>query len=118
MQLIYLNLVNVDDISRRHPQPTTSKLEELVKAISSFGLTLHYETSKALADSLDKAVVCKLYCKENNFIIIIILCFLTRLLYLKVTRRSIFQSIIKNIDDKMYDASRLFLFWYSFRARI
>ena len=48
-------------ISRRHPPPTTSRLESLVKAISVFGLTLHFEDSKALADSLDKAVVCKHY---------------------------------------------------------
>jgi len=38
-----------------------------VKAISAFGLTLHYETSKALADSLDKAVVCNFIIAERVF---------------------------------------------------
>ncbi|CAG8501894.1 15486_t:CDS:10 [Rhizophagus irregularis] len=42
---------------RRHPPPTAFKLDNLNKAISAFGLTLHYETSKALADSLDEAVL-------------------------------------------------------------
>ncbi|CAI2166056.1 14609_t:CDS:10 [Funneliformis geosporum] len=42
---------------RRHHPPVTSLLELLVKAISHLGLTLHYETSKALADSLDEALL-------------------------------------------------------------
>lgn len=60
-------------VFRRHPPPTAFKLDNLNKAISAFGLTLHYETSKALADSLDEAVVCKLCRYRNQIIITIIL---------------------------------------------
>jgi exoribonuclease R len=60
-------------VYRRHPPPTTFKLENLNKAISAFGLTLHYETSKALADSLDKAEVCKFYWYKNQKLLLLLL---------------------------------------------
>ncbi|CAG8461700.1 7034_t:CDS:10, partial [Cetraspora pellucida] len=42
---------------RRHPPPTSTKLEELSNAIKPFNLSLEFETSKALADSLDRAML-------------------------------------------------------------
>ncbi|CAG8475982.1 13402_t:CDS:10 [Ambispora leptoticha] len=40
---------------RHHPPPSESKLEDLAQSISKFGFTLKYNTSKDLADSLNKA---------------------------------------------------------------
>ncbi|CAG8438807.1 8589_t:CDS:10 [Ambispora gerdemannii] len=42
---------------RHHPPPTESKLENLAQSISQFGFTLKYNTSKDLADSLNKAAI-------------------------------------------------------------
>ncbi|CAG8746900.1 13856_t:CDS:10 [Dentiscutata erythropus] len=42
---------------RRHPSPTPTKLKELSNAINRFNFSLEFETSKALADSLDRAVI-------------------------------------------------------------
>ncbi|KAI9002338.1 hypothetical protein BC832DRAFT_561272 [Gaertneriomyces semiglobifer] len=41
---------------RRHPKPPQSNFETLIKAVSELGITLDVSTSRALADSLDKAV--------------------------------------------------------------
>jgi exosome complex exonuclease DIS3/RRP44 len=43
---------------RRHPTPPDSNFEELRRALSEFSISLETSTSKALSDSLDKAVVC------------------------------------------------------------
>ncbi|CAG8445251.1 12974_t:CDS:10 [Acaulospora morrowiae] len=42
---------------RNHPSPIKEKLEELAKALSSFGLSMRFDSSKSLSDSLDKAVI-------------------------------------------------------------
>ncbi|KAL1924470.1 uncharacterized protein VTP21DRAFT_4124 [Calcarisporiella thermophila] len=42
---------------RRHPKPPDTNFEPLQKALEPFGVALNVETSKALADSLDKAVL-------------------------------------------------------------
>ncbi|KAI9098207.1 hypothetical protein DFS34DRAFT_102905 [Phlyctochytrium arcticum] len=42
---------------RRHPRPPTSNFEGLQKAVGELGIEIDVSTSKALADSLDKAVV-------------------------------------------------------------
>ncbi|KAK9765188.1 exosome catalytic subunit dis3 [Basidiobolus ranarum] len=42
---------------RRHPTPPETKFEQLTKAIEVLGFKLNIESSKALADSLDKAVI-------------------------------------------------------------
>lgn len=41
---------------RRHPTPAPRQFEPIVKAAASAGFTIETETSKALAESLDKAV--------------------------------------------------------------
>lgn len=50
MQSIY-------NICRRHPSPTKEMLEPLIRTASALGLQLDVTSSKALADSLDHAVV-------------------------------------------------------------
>ncbi|TPX67862.1 hypothetical protein SpCBS45565_g03463 [Spizellomyces sp. 'palustris'] len=42
---------------RRHPKPPTSNFDALIKAVGELGITLDVQTSKTLADSLDRAVV-------------------------------------------------------------
>lgn len=42
---------------RRHAIPPDSNFEALEKAISPLGITLKHDTSKALSDSLDAAIV-------------------------------------------------------------
>ena len=42
---------------RRHPTPAPHFFDTLLKASSSIGLTIHTESSKALADSLELAVI-------------------------------------------------------------
>ncbi|RHZ52885.1 hypothetical protein Glove_456g19 [Diversispora epigaea] len=42
---------------RRHPPPIISKLEELIKALTPYGMTLTFDSSKSLSDSLEKAVL-------------------------------------------------------------
>lgn len=42
---------------RRHPTPTREMLEPLLRTAAAIGLTLDVSSSKALADSLDRAVV-------------------------------------------------------------
>lgn len=42
---------------RRHPSPTKEMLEPLLRTATAIGLNLDVSTSKALADSLDRAVV-------------------------------------------------------------
>ncbi|XP_065176538.1 exosome complex exonuclease RRP44-like [Sycon ciliatum] len=44
-------------VLRRHPSPPTSNYEPLVKAALSKGITLAVDTNKALADSLESAVI-------------------------------------------------------------
>jgi exosome complex exonuclease DIS3/RRP44 len=41
---------------RRHPTPTREMLEPLLRTAAAIGLTLDVSSSKALADSLDRAV--------------------------------------------------------------
>lgn len=43
-------------ILRRHPQPKQKELQDLVDQLSKRGFEVSTESSKALADSLDKAV--------------------------------------------------------------
>ena len=43
---------------RRHPTPTREMLEPLLRTAAAVGLSLDVSSSKALADSLDHAVVC------------------------------------------------------------
>ena len=42
---------------RRHPTPTREMLEPLLRTAAAIGLSLDVSSSKALADSLDRAVV-------------------------------------------------------------
>ena len=42
---------------RRHPSPTREMLEPLLRTAAAVGLSLDVSSSKALADSLDHAVV-------------------------------------------------------------
>ncbi|KAL0289393.1 UNVERIFIED_CONTAM: Exosome complex exonuclease RRP44A, partial [Sesamum angustifolium] len=42
---------------RRHPSPTKEMLEPLIQTATAVGLCLDVTSSKALADSLDQAVV-------------------------------------------------------------
>lgn len=42
---------------RRHPSPTREMLEPLLRTAAAVGLNLDVSSSKALADSLDHAVV-------------------------------------------------------------
>ncbi|KAI8821472.1 uncharacterized protein EV422DRAFT_43764 [Fimicolochytrium jonesii] len=42
---------------RRHPKPPASNFEGLQKAVGELGITLNVDTSKDLAESLDRAVV-------------------------------------------------------------
>lgn len=42
---------------RRHPSPTKEMLEPLLRTAGAVGLSLDVSSSKALADSLDHAVV-------------------------------------------------------------
>ncbi|CAG8495533.1 4014_t:CDS:10, partial [Acaulospora colombiana] len=42
---------------RNHPSPFKEKLEELSRALGQFGLSIQHDSSKSLADSLDKAVI-------------------------------------------------------------
>ena len=42
---------------RRHPTPTKEMLEPLLRITAAVGLDLDISSSKALADSLDQAVV-------------------------------------------------------------
>lgn len=44
-------------ICRRHPSPTKEMLEPLIQTAAAVGLSLDVTSSKALADSLDLAVV-------------------------------------------------------------
>ncbi|KAI8908112.1 hypothetical protein DFJ77DRAFT_503502 [Powellomyces hirtus] len=44
-------------ILRRHPQPPPSNFEALQKAVAELGISIDASTSRALADSLDKAIV-------------------------------------------------------------
>lgn len=44
-------------ICRRHPSPTSEMLEPLIQTAAAVGLSLDVTSSKALADSLDRAVV-------------------------------------------------------------
>ncbi|CAH1763197.1 9467_t:CDS:10 [Entrophospora sp. SA101] len=48
---------SASSLLRRHPPLTTSKMANLVKAITPLGLTLKFDTSKELADSLDAAII-------------------------------------------------------------
>jgi hypothetical protein len=45
-------------VCRRHPIPTREMLEPLLRTAAAVGLNLDVSSSKALADSLDHAVVC------------------------------------------------------------
>lgn len=47
---------------RRHPTPTREMLEPLLRTAAAIGLTLDVSSSKALADSLDRAVVSISFC--------------------------------------------------------
>lgn len=42
---------------RRHPTPTKEMLEPLLRTAAAVGLSLDVTSSKALAESLDRAVV-------------------------------------------------------------
>ncbi|KAF0421110.1 exosome complex exonuclease RRP44-like protein [Gigaspora margarita] len=42
---------------RRHPPPTSTKLKELSNAIKPLNFSIEFETSRALAESLDRAVL-------------------------------------------------------------
>ncbi|KAI3651168.1 hypothetical protein MP228_004649 [Amoeboaphelidium protococcarum] len=44
-------------VLRRHPQPPQSNFDQLKQALQPYGITLQTETSKQLADSLNKAIV-------------------------------------------------------------
>lgn len=44
-------------LCRRHPTPTREMLEPLLLTAAAVGLNLDVSSSKALADSLDRAVV-------------------------------------------------------------
>lgn len=48
-------------ICRRHPSPTKEMLEPLLRTAAAVGLDLDVSSSKALADSLDHAVVTSIY---------------------------------------------------------
>ena len=43
---------------RRHPDPKMDALQALKQTMERFGVTLSIESSKALSDSLEKAMVC------------------------------------------------------------
>jgi hypothetical protein len=45
-------------VCRRHPIPTREMLEPLLRTAAAVGINLDVSSSKALADSLDHAVVC------------------------------------------------------------
>lgn len=49
--------VVVKSVGRRHPSPTKEMLEPLLRTAVAVGLNLDMSSSKALADSLDRAVV-------------------------------------------------------------
>lgn len=51
---------------RRHPTPPDSNFEELRRALSEFSISLETTTSKALSDSLDKAVVSLFYMRTQS----------------------------------------------------
>lgn len=44
-------------VCRRHPSPTKEMLEPLIRTAAAVGLSLNVTSSKALAESLDHAVV-------------------------------------------------------------
>lgn len=46
---------------RRHPSPTKEMLEPLLRTAAAVGLDLDVSSSKALADSLDRAVVSSVF---------------------------------------------------------
>lgn len=49
--------INIDSVCRRHPSPTREMLEPLLRTAAAVGLNLDVSSSKALAESLDRAVV-------------------------------------------------------------
>jgi hypothetical protein len=51
-------LMGAVSVCRRHPIPTREMLEPLLRTAAAVGLNLDVSSSKALADSLDHAVVC------------------------------------------------------------
>lgn len=60
---------------RRHPTPTKEMIEPLLRTAAAVGLNLDISSSKALADSLDRAVV-------RPFFLSVLLKFITCMLYL------------------------------------
>lgn len=55
--LVVLIVMMLNFLCRRHPTPTNDMLEPLIQTAASVGLSLDVTSSKALADSLDRAVV-------------------------------------------------------------
>lgn len=49
--------MDIGFVCRRHPSPTKEMLEPLLRTAAAVGLNLDVSSSKALADSLDHAVV-------------------------------------------------------------
>lgn len=61
-----LTPVGIASMCRRHPSPTKEMLEPLLRTAAAIGLDLDVSSSKALADSLDRAVV-RLLCHAYVF---------------------------------------------------
>jgi hypothetical protein len=63
MSLLLSNCANIcllienGSVCRRHPIPTREMLEPLLRTAAAVGLILDVSSSKALAESLDRAVV-------------------------------------------------------------
>lgn len=54
---------------RRHPSPTKEMLEPLLRTAGAVGLSLDVSSSKALADSLDHAVVSSVSTSQVRFLV-------------------------------------------------
>lgn len=55
--IVGVALMMLNFMCRRHPTPTNEMLEPLLQTAAAVGLSLDVTSSKALADSLDRAVV-------------------------------------------------------------
>jgi len=82
-------------LCRRHPTPTKEMLEPLLRVSAAIGLNLDVSSSKALADSLDHAVV---------YVLFVIFCILHVLIILVFCRQYIiYSSCIIIFCNKCYD---------------